>query len=158
MPLLNRLHTPLPFIFVSYSVWQVNWIVFQVCRSMKSPKHTCRKTRMNLACDRLSLSLFSKRKMVRPAVLLLHSSITQLGSDVPSACDITITECFTLHRMVLRWENAGWRERLVSCELRHGDHQSHRHGEQCTTDEAFAQGDQRLNEMAKPRQRMLQLN
>lgn len=51
-----------------------------------------------------------------------------------------------LLRLVSWGEDAGWRERLVSCQLCHRDHQPHRHGEQCATNEAPAQRDQRLSD------------
>lgn len=47
--------------------------------------------------------------------------------------------------MVLRRENAWWREGLVPCELRYRDHQPHGHGEQRSAHEEAAQRNQRLN-------------
>lgn len=54
-----------------------------------------------------------------------------------------VLHCFP-PSVVLRGENERWRTGLVSCQLRHRDHQPHRHRKQRAADEAAAQRDQCL--------------
>lgn len=124
------------------------WLCFKVSHSMRPPKPTCQRNRMSWGWSRLSSSSFSRKKKVsRQAVrIFLFYEFVSGWKRKPNCtrgqkCLVSVW-CVSV---VLRGENAWWRERMVPRELRHRDHQPHGHGEQRPAHEEAAQRNQRLS-------------